>query len=147
LSYGPGGASRGIATVTFTHADKAKKAFSDLNGILVDNRPVKVEVVVASADLIPQPKSLSQRISQPKAQPKSAAADKHAGNGAKDAAGVKGATKPRRGRSSRPAKKTAQELDSEMADYFVNVGASNETTNGAAPAATNGDAPMEDEIM
>lgn len=93
--------------------------------------------------------------SQPKAQPKSAAADKSTGNGAKGAAAGKGAAakkQPRRGRNSRPAKKTAEELDSEMADYFeaapANAAAATETAAAAAPAAAaNGDAPMEDEIM
>ena len=42
LSYGPGGVSRGIATVTFSHADGASKAFRELNGLLIDNRPIKV---------------------------------------------------------------------------------------------------------
>lgn len=152
LSYGPGGVSRGIAHITFHHADGASKAFGKLNGLLIDNRPVKVEVVVASADLIPQPKSLGQRISQPKAQPKSAATVKHGANaaaGAKaGAAGKPARAKPRRGRNSRPAKKTAEELDSEMADYFV---ANNENGTAApaaaAPAATNGDAAMDDDIL
>lgn len=50
----------------------------------------------------------------------------------------------RGGRNSRPAKKTAEELDSEMADYFDNGGAA---ASGAATAvAANGDA-MEDEIL
>lgn len=47
-------------------------------------------------------------------------------------------------------KKSAEELDSEMADYFQAGPPANENANaaGAAPAATgNGDAPMEDEIM
>ncbi|KAB5586065.1 hypothetical protein GE09DRAFT_51674 [Coniochaeta sp. 2T2.1] len=153
LSYGPGGVSRGTAHITFHHADGASKAFEKLNGMLIDSRPVKV--VIASADLIPQPKSLGQRISQPKAQPKSAATVKH-GAGANTASGAKtGATaknsrnKPRRARSGRPTKKTAEELDSEMADYFV--AGSNE--NGAAApaaapaAATSGDAPMDDDIL
>ncbi len=165
LSYGPGGVSRGIATVIFPHADSASKAFADLNGLLIDNRPVKVsahpdssltreancvlqvEVVVSSAEQIPQPKALSQRISQPKAHPKSAATDKSATSAAKGAAGAKLQKKPRRGRSARPAKKTAEELDSEMADYFDGTSNQNAETNGAAPAATNGDAPMDDEIM
>jgi THO complex subunit 4 len=62
LSYGPGGVSRGIATVIFAHADGASKAFQELNGLLIDNKPVKVEVVVSSADQIPPPKTLGQRI-------------------------------------------------------------------------------------
>lgn len=147
LSYGPGGVSRGIAHVSFHHADGASKAFSALNGILIDNRPVKVEVIVSSADLIPQPKTLSQRVShQPKIHPKSAAVVKNA-NGAKGGPAAKPANKKplRRGRNSRPAKKTAEELDSEMADYFEN--ANNDNSNAAAPAAASGDAPMEDEIL
>ncbi|KAL2019124.1 hypothetical protein VTK56DRAFT_10075 [Thermocarpiscus australiensis] len=148
LSYGPGGVSRGIAHVTFHHADGASKAFSTLNGLLIDNKPVKVEVVVASADLIPQPKPLAQRIVQPKAQPKSAATVKEGTNGNKGGAAAGKATKkaPRRGRSHRPVKKTAEELDSEMADYFDN--ANTENANGAAPAATGGgDAPMEEDVL
>ncbi len=39
-----------------------------------------------------------------------------------------------------------EELDSEMADYF-DAAANNENTNGGAPAATNGDAPMDGEIL
>jgi len=42
LSYGPKGDSKGVAQVTFHHADGASKAFSKLNGLLIDNRPVKV---------------------------------------------------------------------------------------------------------
>ncbi|KAK4202591.1 hypothetical protein QBC40DRAFT_276217 [Triangularia verruculosa] len=146
ISYGPGGVSRGHAHVTFHHADGASKAFSTLNGLLIDNRPVKVEVVVASADLIPQPKTLAQRIAQPKAQPKSAANVKPA-KGA-PAAGKAGAKKaPRKGRSNRPTKKTAEELDSEMADYFDNAGAE-PAANPAAPApAAGGDAAMEEDVL
>lgn len=148
LSYGPGGVSRGIVTITFSQADSAAKAFKELNGILIDNRPVKVEVVVANAALIPPPKTLNQRVSQPKPQPKSAATNKHGGNAPKGAAATAKGTKKPRGRSSRPTKKTAEELDSEMADYFDNAASGNTAANPtAAPAAAAGDAAMEDEIM
>lgn len=81
-------------------------------------------------------------------QPKSAAAVKHGANGAKTGAGNKVVKKggPRRARTGRPSKKTAEELDSEMADYFDGAAATTETATGAAPAA-NGDAQMEDEIL
>ncbi|CAK7271815.1 RNA-binding RNA annealing protein [Sporothrix epigloea] len=158
LSYGPGGASRGIATVIFHHADGASKAYSELNGLLIDNRAVKVEVVVAKAELIPQPKTLGQRITQPKAQPKSAAADKRGKNAVKGGGNQKGNSTNgnqngakkvvgRRGRSARPAKKTAEELDSEMADYFVGNGATSNGATAPAAAAATADAPMDDEIM
>ncbi|KAK4458813.1 hypothetical protein QBC42DRAFT_275851 [Cladorrhinum samala] len=151
INYAAGGVSRGIANVTFQHADGATKAFSTLNGLLIDNRPVKVEVVVSSAELIPQPKPLSQRIAPPKAQPKSAAAVKHGANGPKGgaAAGKAGAKKaPRKGRSARPAKKTAEELDSEMADYFDNANNADAGANNTAPApAAGGDAAMEEDVL
>lgn len=98
--------------------------------------------------MLPEPKSLSQRVTQPKgkAQPKSAANDKNAKSAAAGTAGKPVAKKGRGGRAAkttgRPSKKTAEELDSEMADYFD---AAKVDTNGAAPI--NGDAPMEDEIM
>ncbi|KAL8335463.1 hypothetical protein RB598_009580 [Gaeumannomyces tritici] len=133
--------------------------------IVVSNMPkdvteahIKVEVVVSTADQIPAPRTLSQRIThnQPKAQPKSAASDKRgAKTGANGAAadGAKGTKKaaanPRRAKNARPTKKTAEELDSEMADYFQG-GESNgaEGTNTAAPvAAANGDAAMEEDIL
>lgn len=44
LSYGPNSVSRGIATVTFSKLDGASKAFNALNGLLVDNRPIKVSI-------------------------------------------------------------------------------------------------------
>jgi THO complex subunit 4 len=97
--------------------------------------------MVAKAELIPQPKSLSQRATQPKTQPKSAAVVKNGANGAKGAAKGPAGKRVRR-RSARPAKKTQAELDTEMADYF-NAGAAE--TGGDAPAA-NGDAQMDDEV-
>lgn len=89
---------------------------------------------------------LTKTSANPKAQPKSATATKKVvGKGA-----VKGRTagkpeKPKRGKTSRPKPKTAEELDAEMTDYWGGnnpsaVGTSNEiATNGAAPAANAGE--------
>lgn len=104
-----------------------------------------------AASVIPPHKTLAERTSQPKAQPKSAASNKQ-GNDAKGAGASGRGKKGRRGggRTGRPVKKTAEELDSEMADYFQGAPANNENAAASgAPAATtgNGDAPMEDEIM
>ncbi|PHH70963.1 hypothetical protein CDD80_5622 [Ophiocordyceps camponoti-rufipedis] len=149
ISYGPDSISRGVANVTFAKPDGASNAFQKLNGLLVDNRPIKIEIVVGAAQadkVIPHVKTLAERTTHPKAHPKPATGKGNTsakGNGANRAAN----NKKRRGKSARPTKKTTEELDSEMADYFVG---SNETTTGtvaaAAPAA-NGDAAMEDEIM
>lgn len=113
---------------------------------------MKIEVLVdaSRAPAIPTPKGLSERIAQPKSQakskPKSAAATKPAeGTAATRGSGRRG----RGGRNSRPAKKTAEELDSEMADYFEggNTAGAGVTTNGTAQPATNGDAAMDDEVL
>lgn len=112
--------------------------------------PVQVEVVVASADLIPQPKTLAQRIATPKVQPKSAASvKKQSAAGAKGGATAGKTTKKtaKRGRSNRPVKKSAEELDSEMADYFDNANTENNANAAAPAAATGGDAPMEEDVL
>lgn len=71
------------------------------------------------------------------------------------AGAVRGAKKTRgRGgaKNARPTKKTAEELDSEMADYWesgANAGTETaiDATNGTAQATTNGDASMDDDIL
>ena len=88
----------------------------------------------------------SQPKAQPKAQPKSAAADKHNAGAAKGTAKAAG-NKKRRGRNSRPAKKTQEELDSEMADYFVTPAPDANANTAAAPTpapAATGDADMDE---
>lgn len=124
-----------------------------MNGLLVDNRPIKIEIVVGAAQadkVIPTAKTLAERTTQPKAQakaqPKSAAADKHNAGAAKGTAKAAG-NKKRRGRNSRPAKKTQEELDSEMADYFVTPAPDANANTAAAPApapAATGDADMDE---
>ncbi|KAL6855071.1 RNA-binding RNA annealing protein [Amphichorda felina] len=144
LSYGPNSQSRGIANVSFREADGASKAFQKLNGLLVDGRPIKnqIEIVVGAAQadkIIPAAKTLAERTTQPKAQPKSqpksAAADKK--GAAAKATGKTG--KKGRGRSARPAQKTAAELDSEMADYFESA-PNNENANANANTNANASA-------
>lgn len=73
--------------------------------------------------------------SQSKAQPKSAAATKVTANGASTRGGRARGRAGRR--AGRPKRKTAEELDEEMVDYFD----ANATTNGAAAdGAVNGTA-------
>lgn len=100
--------------------------------------------MILSGDAVPEPLSLSQRITN---APRSAASAKAGGKNAKTAAapGKVVGKKPRaaKPKNARPAKKTEDELDAEMADYFDGAKATTE----AAPAATGGDAQMEDEIM
>ncbi|KAI9679558.1 MAG: hypothetical protein M1817_005580 [Caeruleum heppii] len=162
ITYGPNGMSRGVATVIFHKADGASKASSQLNGMLVDGRSIKIEVVLdatkARAAVVPV-KALSERVSQPKNAPKPATSGaKATTNGT--AASVRGgrpARGGRRGRAGRAKPKTADELDAEMADYFDGGnGPATAAATGGEPVANGGpvqannaggDAGMEDEIM
>ncbi|KIW90781.1 uncharacterized protein Z519_08564 [Cladophialophora bantiana CBS 173.52] len=150
LQYNQNGQSRGIADIIFSKPDSAAKAAKDLNGMLVDKRPMKASTT-PSAPSVPEPapaKSLAERVAaNPKAQPKSATTTKKVTG--KD--GTKGRSagkpgKPKRGRNPRAKPKTAEELDAEMTDYWggnnpsaVGTAAEAATTNGIAPAANTGD--------
>lgn len=96
------------------------------------------------APAVPEPKSLAERVaqsakSQPKSQPKPATGPKPAG------AGRRGRRAPRGGgRPNRPQKKSREDLDAEMDDYFVSnesggaPAEGNAPVNGQAQPATNG---------
>jgi THO complex subunit 4 len=145
LSYGPGGNSRGIANIVFVRSESAAKAVKECNGIPVDGKPIKVELIVDAnvAKSMPAPKGLSERITQPKPQPKSAASTKaSAGPSTRGRGGKTRGT--RGGRNPRPAKKTAEELDSEMADYWQTGNTAAEPEVAAAQPAGNTDASMDD---
>ncbi|KAF3766303.1 hypothetical protein M406DRAFT_356277 [Cryphonectria parasitica EP155] len=135
--------TRNMFQVAFRQSDAAYKALDRLKDIKIDNKPIDVKILV-SGDAVPEPPTLSQRVTS---APKTAAPTKAGPKPKKAAVGasVKDAKKGRAGRAknARPAKKTADELDAEMADYFDAAKASAEA-NGAA---ANGDAQMEDEIM
>jgi len=134
LSYGPNGVSRGIATIVFSKNGDAEKAAATYNGVLVDRRPMKVELV-----LEPKVPGLESRVGAPNQVaakgPKTAAKPKPATNTAPKAVnnargrpGRRGGPAARGGRPGRPKPKTAEELDAEMADYW----------DGSAPAAATG---------
>ncbi|KAJ5101966.1 mRNA export protein mlo3 [Penicillium alfredii] len=115
LTYNQNGTSRGIASIIFGKADTAAKAAKDLNGLLVDGRPMK------------------------KSQPKPATAAKPAnanrGRGRPAARGRRGRN-PGRGKP-----KTVEELDAEMVDYFSNENApaDGNAPNGTAQQANGGE--------
>jgi THO complex subunit 4 len=148
LTYNQNGTSRGIASIIFAKADTAAKAAKELNGLLVDGRPMKIEVVydASHAPAVPAPKPLNERIAQ-KSQPKPATAAKAAKGKGKNAAVDKNATgrnangRQRKGRNpGRGKPKSVEELDAEMVDYFSNENAPAQATapaNSAAPQPTN----------
>ncbi|KAJ0413175.1 hypothetical protein BJY00DRAFT_68296 [Aspergillus carlsbadensis] len=134
LTYNQNGTSRGIASIVFSKRDTAAKAAKDLNGLLVDGRPMKIEVVVdaSHAPEVPAAKPLGDRVAQGKSKPKPATNAKAANT----AAGKKGRGARRPGpRTNRPKPKTAEELDAEMDDYFITSG---DAAPANAPAAANG---------
>ncbi|KAL4939698.1 hypothetical protein BDV06DRAFT_224755 [Aspergillus oleicola] len=132
LTYNQNGTSRGIASIVFSKPDTAAKAAKDLNGLLVDGRPMKIEVVVdaSHAPAVPAPKPLGDRVAQGKSQPKPAT------NAKQPTRGTRGRKRRTGGGAGRPKPKTAEELDAEMVDYF---NTSNENgASGDANAAAGG---------
>ncbi|KAI5310597.1 hypothetical protein KEM55_004754 [Ascosphaera atra] len=67
LTYNQNGTSRGIASIIFRQPESAAKAAKDLNGMLVDKKPIKIEVVVDPTRVQPaaasSAKSLADRAS------------------------------------------------------------------------------------
>jgi THO complex subunit 4 len=64
MQYGPNGRSLGSATVIFARSEQATKATSVLNGVKIDNRPIRVDMLVSAANVVPasrQP-SLAERV-------------------------------------------------------------------------------------
>ncbi|OSS45574.1 hypothetical protein B5807_09536 [Epicoccum nigrum] len=155
MQYGPNGKSLGSATVIFNRPEMAQKATTVLNGCKIDNRPVRVDLLVSAANLPAQPKqsSLVDRVSLPKKdKPKPATSDKAAPAAGKGRGeGTRGRGRGGRGGRERQKKKTVEELDAEMADYFPGAEGGNDAmaTNGAAaaPAAAVGDTAMDDEML
>ncbi|KAI9645121.1 RNA-binding RNA annealing protein [Ciborinia camelliae] len=156
LVYGPNGASRGEANITFSRPGDAAAAVSKLNGVKVDNRALRVQLLVDASAAAALEEKVAKRLmdrisSTPKPQPKSAVPNKTNG---RDQNSKRGGKRGSRGSvTARPTKKTAEELDLEMADYWESGNAAGaETTgdqaaNGAAQPAANGDANMDDDIL
>ncbi|RPB09111.1 RNA-binding domain-containing protein [Morchella conica CCBAS932] len=157
ITYGPNGQSRGIATVEFSRASDAATAVQKYNGVEVDKRPMKVELVVDPT----APASFADRIGAPKQVPvarnstanKPKPVTKNMGtSAARGAKGRRGGRDARGGRSGNPSRKkpTAEELDADMADYFVGGTSGAATAGGAAPTAvgaSNGDVGMDDDVL
>ncbi|PNS18760.1 hypothetical protein CAC42_5299 [Sphaceloma murrayae] len=160
MNYNKTGKSTGVATIIFKESTSAAEAAKTYNGVKVDGRPMRIEVVMGAEFVAapPAPKGLKDRIAVPKnaaAKPKSAAATPKQSAAAATANGATGRGRNKKGKKpARPAKKTAEDLDADMADYFGpgTAAAPAAATNGAAPAeaasATNGgETAMDDEIM
>lgn len=154
LTYGPDGRSRGVATITFNHIGDAEKAALSYNGVLVDKRPMKVELVLEPKapgleTRIGAPNKATQQNTRQAAKPKPAtSAPKSSNNNNNSSARGRGGKRGRGGRpGGRPKPKTAEELDAEMADYWDGgIAPSTAAPAVSAPAAPTGGDTM-DEIL
>ncbi|KAH8731079.1 hypothetical protein GQ44DRAFT_746435 [Phaeosphaeriaceae sp. PMI808] len=156
LQYGPSGRSLGSATIIFGKHEQAVKATSALNGVKIDNRPIRVEMTVSAANVpaVAAQPSLADRVTQPKKdKPKPATATKAApataGRGRGGRAEARGRGRGGRAGRERNKKKTVEELDAEMADYFPAADGNTDAmaTSGGAQATVGGDTAMDDEML
>jgi len=133
----------------------AATAAQKYNGVEVDKRPMKVELVVdptvptSFADRIGAPKPINA--ARPVANNKPKPVTKNTSTAPRGAKGRRGG---RGSRTSNPRGKklTAEELDADMADYFVSGNSGAATVNATAPtavtaSAANGDVGMDDDVL
>lgn len=105
LTYGPNGQSKGIATVIFQRKADAGRACEEYNGRLIDGtRKMKIEIVLDPSKSSART-SFSQRIAPSMFRRR---APRRQGR------------RSGRSRTTR-IKKTVEELDAEMMDYFKNA--------------------------
>jgi THO complex subunit 4 len=84
---------------------------------------------------------------KPATAPKAATTTATRGRG-RGEAGVRGGRGGARGgRDARGKKKTVEELDAEMEDYFPNAEGGNDATAAVGTAAATGDTAMDDEML
>ncbi|KAF3360528.1 Proteasome component C1 [Verticillium dahliae VDG1] len=126
LRYDRAGRSEGVAYVTYEHPDDARQAIREFDGANANGQPIRLSIVPNGRDsrtrggrnpfdtAVMPGRPLADRISVPRG--------------------------PERTRGGRP-KKTAEELDDEMADYFGGGSAGSAETGPAekttAPAAVD----------
>ncbi|KAK9236060.1 hypothetical protein V1525DRAFT_408172 [Lipomyces kononenkoae] len=140
LNYNAKGQSTGVVTMVFQKAGDAARAWKRFNGTPIDGgkKIMHVELVVD-----PNKKSLADRI-QPRSQPTTAATK--TATTAKTRKAVRGrpaARGGRGGRGTRRPKKTTEQLDAEMADYFQGGTTSQAEQSGPVAAAATAAAPVD----
>ncbi|KAK9476656.1 hypothetical protein V1514DRAFT_164660 [Lipomyces japonicus] len=151
LNYDSKGQSTGVVTINFTKPGDAHRAWKKFNGTTIDgDKTMHVELVFD-----PNKRSLADRIQGKKAAPAASKARKGGAPPPKPAAaagGARGGRTARGGRGSgsgggarggrpRRPKKTVEQLDADMADYFVKDNVS-VAAPVSAPAVDAGDIPM-----
>ncbi|KAK9372774.1 uncharacterized protein V1513DRAFT_451174 [Lipomyces chichibuensis] len=146
LNYNAKGQSTGVVTMVFQKAGDAARAWKRFNGTPIDGgkKIMHVELVVD-----PNKKTLADRI-QPRSQPNAPVTKATAsrtgkatrGRGGVVARGGRGGRGGRAVQARRP-KKTTEQLDAEMADYFVQGGNTSQAPQSAPVAAAASAAPVD----
>lgn len=129
MNYNERAQFQGTATINFRNGTFAAKAVEKYNGAPIDNgsTKLKLEIIVdtskqpLSARIAPNKgsgatKAKANAKTQVKGQVKTSAGSQTKGKKEQPAKTTKKAVK----KNSRPPKKTAEELDQEMTDYFGN---------------------------
>lgn len=119
MSYNERGQSTGMANITFRNGEMAKKAVAKFNGAPIDGGRTRLRLnLIIDPNQLPA-KSLSERIKalppSNKNRPSAAAAAKKGPN--KRAAILKKARAKQQPKERQP-KKSLEDLDKEMSDYF-----------------------------
>ncbi|KAF9969311.1 hypothetical protein BGZ73_008383 [Actinomortierella ambigua] len=109
LNYDQNGKSTGTALVHFTRVGDATVAYQRFNGVPLDGKPMKIEILSAPVAPAPVPAPAPQQ----QQAPRNAGHQQRGGRGGPRRGG-------RGGRSNNPRepKKTADQLDAEMNDYM-----------------------------
>ncbi|KAF9110206.1 hypothetical protein BGX27_006649 [Mortierella sp. AM989] len=112
LMYDQNGKSTGTAIVHFTRVGDAAVAYSKFNGVPLDGRPMKIEIVLAPAT--------AQAVLPTQAVPRAPAPNQGQRNQGPSRGGRGGRGRGRGGRShgEKRETKTADQLDAEMNDYM-----------------------------
>lgn len=110
LNFNEKGVSKGVATVLFQKAGDAHKAFQEYNNRPLDNRPMKIELIIN-----PESSKIKQLDSRLGGQ----GVSKHSHQGGPSRRGGRGGS--RGGKAPRAPKKdvTAMDLDADMDAYMA----------------------------
>ncbi|KAG0368626.1 hypothetical protein BC939DRAFT_520052 [Gamsiella multidivaricata] len=121
LVYDQHGKSTGTAVIHFSRVGDAAIAYSKFNGVPLDGRPMKIEIVLAPATaraVLPAaqtPRAPASNQGQQRPQSQGQQRPQSQGRGGR---GGRGRGRGGRGQSERKETKTADQLDAEMSDYM-----------------------------
>ncbi|KAG0324197.1 hypothetical protein BGZ99_002077 [Dissophora globulifera] len=112
LVYDQKGKSTGTAVIHFTRVGDAASAYNKFNGVPLDGRPMKIEIVVAPAT--------AQAVFAPAQAPRAPSTNQgqRQQGPSRGARGGRGRGRGGRSQGERKETKTADQLDAEMTDYM-----------------------------